>query len=54
MRMIAAGVSLTEIADRLYVSVKTVSTYRTRIMEKMKMKNNAELTRYAMTSNMID
>jgi DNA-binding NarL/FixJ family response regulator len=54
MRMIAAGVSLTEIADRLYVSVKTVSTYRTRIMEKMKMKNNAELIRYAMTSNMID
>jgi DNA-binding NarL/FixJ family response regulator len=54
MRMIAAGVSLTEIADRLYVSVKTVSTYRTRIMEKMKMKNNAELTRYAMTSQMID
>lgn len=54
MGMIAAGISLTEIADRLFVSVKTVSTYRTRIMEKMKMKNNAELIRYAMTSHMID
>jgi DNA-binding NarL/FixJ family response regulator len=54
MRMIASGVSLTEIADRLFVSVKTVSTYRTRIMDKMNMKSNAELTRYAMTSHLID
>jgi DNA-binding NarL/FixJ family response regulator len=54
MRMIAAGVSLTKIADRLYLSVKTVSTYRTRIMDKMQMKSNAEITRYAMTHEMID
>ena len=47
MRMIAAGVPLTEIGERLHVSVKTISTYRTRIMEKMQMKSNAELTRYA-------
>jgi DNA-binding NarL/FixJ family response regulator len=52
--MIAAGVPLTEIADRLYISVKTVSTYRARIMEKMKMNSNAELTRYAITSHLID
>jgi DNA-binding NarL/FixJ family response regulator len=54
MKMIAAGVPLTEIGDRLHVSVKTVSTYRARIMEKMQMKSNAELTRYAMTQSLID
>ena len=54
MKMIAAGVPLTEIGDRLHVSVKTISTYRARIMEKMQMKSNAELTRYAMTHNLID
>ncbi len=54
MRMIAEGVSLTEIGDRLHVSVKTISSYRARIMEKMQMKSNAELTRYAMTHSLID
>jgi DNA-binding NarL/FixJ family response regulator len=54
MKMIAAGIPLTDIGDRLHVSVKTVSTYRARIMEKMQMKSNAELTRYAMTHSLID
>jgi DNA-binding NarL/FixJ family response regulator len=54
MRLIAAGVALTEIGDRLHVSVKTISSYRARIMEKMQMKPNAELTRYAMTHSLID
>jgi DNA-binding NarL/FixJ family response regulator len=54
MKMIAAGVPLTEIGERLHVSVKTISTYRARIMEKMQMKSNAELTRYAMTHSLID
>jgi DNA-binding NarL/FixJ family response regulator len=54
MKMIASGVPLTEIGERLHVSVKTISSYRARIMEKMQMKNNAELTRYAMTHNLID
>ena len=54
MKMIAAGTPLTEIGERLHVSVKTISTYRSRIMEKMLMKSNAELTRYAMTQGMID
>jgi DNA-binding NarL/FixJ family response regulator len=54
MRMIAAGVPLTDIGDKLHVSVKTISTYRARIMEKMQMKSNAELTRYAMTHSLID
>jgi two-component system invasion response regulator UvrY len=54
MKMIAAGVPLTEIGDRLHVSVKTISSYRARIMEKMQMKSNADLTRYAMTHHMIE
>ena len=54
MRMIADGVALTEIGDRLHVSVKTISSYRARIMEKMQLKSNADLTRYAMTHSMID
>ena len=54
MRMIASGVSLTEIAVRLNVSVKTISTYRARIMEKMQIKSNAEVTRYALTNQLID
>jgi DNA-binding NarL/FixJ family response regulator len=54
MKMIAAGVHLTEIGERLHVSVKTISSYRARIMEKMQMTSNAELTRYAMTHSLID
>jgi DNA-binding NarL/FixJ family response regulator len=54
MRMIAVGVPLTEIGEKLHVSVKTISSYRARIMEKMQMKSNAELTRYAMTHSLID
>jgi DNA-binding NarL/FixJ family response regulator len=54
MKLIAAGVPLTDIGERLHVSVKTISTYRARIMEKMQMKSNAELTRYAMTQRLIE
>ena len=54
MRMIAAGTPLTGIGESLHVSVKTISTYRARIMEKMQMKTNAELTRYAMTQGLLD
>jgi two-component system invasion response regulator UvrY len=54
MRMIASGSALTEIAETLHLSVKTVSTYRTRILEKMKMTTNAELIRYALKQGLID
>jgi len=54
MRMIAAGVSLTDIGERLHVSAKTVSSYRSRLMEKMKAKSNAEITRYAVSHHLID
>jgi DNA-binding NarL/FixJ family response regulator len=54
MRMIAAGVPLTEIGEKLHVSVKTISSYRARILEKMQMRNNADLTRYAMTHGLME
>lgn len=53
MLMIASGLSLTEIGNRLHVSAKTVSTYRTRVMDKMQTGSNAELTRYAVAHNLI-
>ena len=47
MRMIASGKTLKEIAAELSLSVKTISTYRTRILEKMGMRTNAEMMHYA-------
>ena len=52
--MIASGKTVTEIAQGLNLSVKTISTYRARILEKMNMKTNAELTRYAFQNHLID
>jgi len=54
MLMIASGISLTEIGNRLRVSAKTVSTYRARVMEKMQTRSNAELTRYAVSRKLIE
>ena len=48
MLLIAAGKAPKEIADELSLSVKTVGTYRTRILEKMALKTNAELMRYVL------
>ena len=53
-RMIAAGKTTTQMAEELLLSVKTISTYRTRILEKMQMKTNAELIHYAIKHNMFD
>jgi two-component system, NarL family, invasion response regulator UvrY len=53
VRLIAAGRSLTDIAELLHVSVKTVSTYRGRSLLKMQMRTNAELTRYALEHKLI-
>ena len=53
MLKIAAGKSLKEIGSELFISDKTVSTYRTRIMAKMEMKKNAELTEYAIRNKLI-
>lgn len=54
MRMIACGQTVKEIASDLSLSVKTVSTYRSRILQKMVMKNNAELMRYSMENHLVD
>lgn len=54
MCLIAAGKTVSEVARELSLSVKTVSTYRARIMEKLQMKNNAELMRYATQNQLVD
>ena len=54
LRMIALGKTLREIADEINISEKTVSTYRTRILEKMQMTRNAELIRYAVQKNLVE
>jgi DNA-binding NarL/FixJ family response regulator len=54
MCLIALGKTPTEIATELSLSVKTISTYRTRILEKMGMRNNAELMRYAVSNRLVD
>ena len=54
LRMIAEGKTVKHIAEELSLSIKTVSTYRTRIMEKMKMASNAELMHYAMKHHLLD
>jgi two-component system, NarL family, invasion response regulator UvrY len=50
---LAAGQAVSEIADELFLSVKTVSTYRSRILEKMGMKTNANITYYAIKHGLI-
>jgi two-component system, NarL family, invasion response regulator UvrY len=54
MRLIALGRSVKEIGFELSLSVKTISTYRTRIMEKMKLKTNADIIRYAVHEKLVD
>jgi DNA-binding NarL/FixJ family response regulator len=53
MRGIASGEGVGEIAARMHLSVKTVSTYRARLLEKMGMTTNAELTRYAIENGLV-
>jgi DNA-binding NarL/FixJ family response regulator len=52
MCRIASGKTITEIAEEMSLSVKTISTYRSRILEKMGMRNNAELTHYAIRNQL--
>jgi two-component system invasion response regulator UvrY len=54
LRMIASGKTVKQIADEISLSVKTVSTYRARILEKMGMKTTAELIRYALQTQLVD
>jgi len=54
MRMVAAGKKVSDIAGELSLSISTVNTYRSRILEKMKMETNVELTRYAIENHLIE
>ncbi len=54
MRLIASGKTLTEIAVEMHLSVKTVSVYRARLLQKMQLKNNSELTHYALKEQLVD
>jgi DNA-binding NarL/FixJ family response regulator len=54
LKLIGSGKQVSEIATHLSLSVKTVSTYRTHILEKMKLKNNAEITLYVMRNGLLN
>jgi DNA-binding NarL/FixJ family response regulator len=53
LQLIAAGKQVSEIADTISLSVNTISTYRTRILEKLSLANNAEITRYAIDNKLV-
>jgi two-component system invasion response regulator UvrY len=52
--MIASGLPVSAIADQLALSVKTISMYRARLLKKMQLKNNSELTHYAIKQGLLD
>ncbi|MBK4736355.1 response regulator [Noviherbaspirillum pedocola] len=54
LRMIASGMAVSEIAAELMLSVKTVSMYRSRLLAKMKLRHNAELTHYAIKHRLVE
>src|SRR5438874_1999338 len=54
LRLIASGRTVTQIADEVKLSVKTISTYRSRVLEKMRMQNSAELTHYAIKNRLVE
>ncbi len=54
LRLIASGKMVADIARELSLSVKTISTYRSRLLEKMGMKNNAELMHYAIQHRLVE
>jgi DNA-binding NarL/FixJ family response regulator len=53
MYMIGSGKTMKEIASELFLSIKTISTYRTRVLKKMNLRNNSELIRYVIENNII-
>jgi DNA-binding NarL/FixJ family response regulator len=53
MRLLASGKTVSEIAGQLFLSIKTISTYRSRVLEKMGMRTNAELTHYAILNKLV-
>ena len=53
LQLIASGKPVSEIGEEIHLSVKTISTYRARILEKLGLNNNAELTRYAFDNGLV-
>ena len=53
LQLIASGKTVSEIAEAILLSVNTISTYRNRILEKLSLHNNAELTRYALENGLV-
>jgi len=54
LRMLASGKTVSQVAEELSLSVKTISTHRMRLLKKMQMKTNAELTHYAVRNGLVD
>jgi DNA-binding NarL/FixJ family response regulator len=54
LRMLGSGLTVSEIATACGLSVKTVSTYRSRLLEKLEMHSNAEVMRYAIENGLMD
>jgi DNA-binding NarL/FixJ family response regulator len=54
LRLIGEGLTVSDIAERLLISVKTVSTYRRRVLDKMGLDNNAQLTHYAIKHKLVE
>ncbi|MGA8263139.1 MAG: LuxR C-terminal-related transcriptional regulator, partial [Ignavibacteriaceae bacterium] len=54
MKLIALGKARKEIAEELFLSISTINTYRARILDKMNMKNNAEIMRYAFQHKFVE
>jgi len=54
LRLIASGKTIGEVAVELNLAVTTISTYRSRILEKLNLKTNADLIYYAITNNLLD
>lgn len=53
-RLLASGRTVSQVAEDLHLSVKTVSTYRSRVLEKMSLRTNADLTMYAVRNGIVD
>ncbi len=53
LQLIASGKTVSDIADEISLSVNTISTYRNRILEKLSLHNNAELTRYSLDNHLV-
>lgn len=54
LKMLASGLTVSDIAEQLFLSVKTISMYRSRILQKLKLKNNSELISFAIRNKLLD